>query len=111
MINKTGCDMVMVGRAALGNPWIFSEINQFLNSNAKFSAPSIEEKLKIMLSHVKSICENNGEKIGMMKARRHITFYIKGINDAASLRNKACKLETLSQLYDFTDEILKNINH
>lgn len=106
MLDKTGCDMVMVGRAALGNPWIFSEINQFLNSNTNYKTPNIEEKLKIMLSHVNSICENDGEKHGMMKARRHITFYIKGIPGAAAFRNKACKIETFAQLQSLSDEIL-----
>lgn len=106
MLDKTGCDMVMVGRAALGNPWIFSEINQFLNSKTNYKTPNIEEKLKIMLSHVNSICENDGEKHGMTKARRHITFYIKGIPGAAAFRNKACKIETFAQLQSLSDEIL-----
>ena len=106
MLNKTGCDMVMVGRAALGNPWIFSEINQFLNSAISYKEPNIEEKLKIMLSHVNSICKNDGEKHGMIKARRHITFYIKGIPDAAAFRNRACKVETFAQLQSLSDEIL-----
>lgn len=106
MINKTGCDMVMVGRAALGNPWIFTEINEFLKYGTNCNPPSIEEKISVMLSHIKSICNNNGEKYGMAKARRHIALYIKGIPGAAALRNEACKLETLSQLYDLSDKIL-----
>ena len=106
MLTKTGCDMIMVGRAALGNPWIFSEINQFLNSSSNYSPPGIEEKIKIMISHVQAICKNDGEKLGMMKARRHISFYIKGIKGAAAFRNTACKLETLNQLYDFAEQIL-----
>lgn len=108
MLNKTGCDMVMIGRAALGRPWIFSEINQFLNSNTKYKVPSIEKKLSIMIEHVSYICKNVGEKHGMMKARRHIIFYIKGIPHAASLRKTACKLETLAQLRKFSDGILNS---
>ena len=106
MIEKTACDMVMVGRAALGNPWIFAEINDFLNSGTSNTNISINEKLSVMLSHVKSICENNGEKNGMSKARRHLTFYIKGIPGAAAFRNEACRLETLSQVYELADKIL-----
>lgn len=106
MLDKTGCDMVMVGRAALGNPWIFAEINSFLGAVPTFEPPSIEEKLKIMYEHVAAICENDGEKHGMMKARRHIAFYIKGIPGAAAFRNQACKLETLAQLREFSEGIL-----
>lgn len=109
MLNKTGCDMVMVGRAALGNPWIFSEINQFLASQKLCGPPSIEEKLKVMCTHVASICHNDGEKYGMLKARRHIIFYIKGIPGAAAFRNKACKLETTAQLKSLSEEILSTI--
>lgn len=106
MLDKTGCDMIMVGRAALGNPWIFAEINQTLGVTDSSAQPGIEEKLKVMCEHVHAICKNNGEKHGMMKARRHITFYIKGIPGAASFRNQACKLETLAQLHDFSNQIL-----
>lgn len=106
MLDKTGCDMIMVGRAALGNPWIFAEINQTLGVTDNFAQPGIEEKIKIMCEHVHAICKNNGEKHGIMKARRHITFYIKGIPGAASFRNQACKLETLAQMHDFSNQIL-----
>ncbi len=106
MLDRTGCDMIMVGRAALGKPWIFDEINQFFNSNSSYMPPSLEEKIKVMLFHVNSICQNDGEKHGMMKARRHISFYIKGIPGAAAFRNRACKLETLAQLDEFSNEIL-----
>lgn len=105
MFEKTGCDMVMIGRAALGNPWIFAEINQYVGKNGEYKYPSIEKKLEIMLEHVQAICAADGEKHGMLKARRHVAYYIKGLPGAAAFRNKACKLETLAQL----DELVKNI--
>lgn len=106
MLNKTGCDMVMVGRAALGNPWIFTEINEYLRTGKIISQVKIDEKLSVMTSHIKSICENHGEKYGMAKARRHIALYIKGIPGAAAFRNEACKLETLSQFFELTNNIM-----
>ncbi len=109
MMNKTGCDMVMVGRAALGRPWIFSEINNFFDQKSKYKIPSFEEKLKIMVLHIESICQNYGEKLGMLKARRHITYYIKGFPSAASFRSIACKLETLKQFYEFADKIVNSL--
>ena len=106
MFDRTECDMIMVGRAALGNPWIFSEINQFLNTKTPYTPPSLEEKIAVMLNHVHSICKHNGEKHGMLKARRHIALYIKGIIGASKFRERACKLETLAQLHKFSEEIL-----
>lgn len=108
MLKKTGCDMVMVGRAALGNPWIFLEINQFLKNGEKYKKPTIEEKINIMKQHVISICNNDGEEQGILKSRRHIIFYIKGIVGAAAFRNRACRIENRKQLDDLCDEILRS---
>ena len=108
MLEKTGCDMVMIGRAALGNPWIFAEINQYVGKNGEYKYPSIEKKLEIMLEHVQAICAADGEKHGMLKARRHVAYYIKGLPGAAAFRNKACKLETLVQLEELVENIMKS---
>ena len=108
MFEKTGCDMVMVGRAALGNPWIFTEINQYAEKSGEYKYPSIEEKLEVMLEHVQAICAADGEKHGMLKARRHVAYYIKGLPGAAAFRNKACKLETLVQLEELVENIMKS---
>ena len=109
MIYKTGCDMVMVGRAALGNPFIFNEINEYLSSGKKLSTPNIEEKVDIMKQHVNSICQNKGERFGITQARRHIIMYVKGISNAAKLRDEACKLESLEDFNRFCDNILNSI--
>ncbi len=109
MICKTGCDMVMVGRAALGNPFIFNEINEYLSYKKKLSAPTIEEKVDIMKQHVNSICKNKGERFGITQARRHIIMYVKGLSNAAKLRDEACKLESLEDFSKFCDNILNSI--
>ncbi len=108
MLNRTGCDMVMVGRAALGNPWVFAEINHFLDpGNHPYTPPSIEEKLRVMRSHVGSICNNEGEILGIMRARRHIISYIRGIPFAAAFRDKASRVACLRDVEALADEILR----
>lgn len=109
MLRRTGCDMIMVGRAALGNPWVFSEINHFLDSgNHTYTPPSIEEKLRAMLFHVGSICRNEGENLGMMRARRHIISYIHGIPFAAAFRDRASRVTCMRDVELLAEEILNS---
>lgn len=105
MLNQTGCDLVMVGRGAFGNPFIFSEINAALN-NETFIEPTIKEKVDVMVEHILNICKYKGEHLGMKEARRHICMYLKGLSGAASFRNQACHLETIDQFLEFADNIL-----
>lgn len=106
MLSKTGCDMVMVGRAALGNPFIFKEINYLFNG-IPYAPPSLEDKITVMIKHIKLICKYKGELHGMKEARRHIACYVKGIPGAAAFRREIYSLESLAQLYDISEKILK----
>lgn len=106
MLSKTGCDMVMVGRATLGNPFIFKEINSLFNG-IPYAPPSLEDKITVMIKHIKLICKYKGEIHGMKEARRHIASYVKGIPGAASFRREIYSLESLAQLYDISEKILK----
>ena len=105
MFNETGCDGVMVARGALGNPWIFEEIIAALKSNGNnggYIKPSIEERLKTALTHVELLIENKGGRIGVNEARKHLSWYIKGMNGAASARNKINSMSEFRQ----TEEII-----
>ncbi len=106
MMEATGCDMVMIGRGALGNPWIFKEINEFFNNGKIIKSPSLTEITEVMLSHIQSICDHKGERIGIKEARKHIAWYIKGIKNAAHFRNKAMSLTNFDELKELIDEIL-----
>lgn len=105
MFKKTKCDYIMIGRAAIGKPFIFSEINCKLQGK-EYIYPSIEEKMNTMREHITNLCEQKGEYIGMKEARRHICMYIKGLKNAANFRNLACKLESLDQLEKFINKVL-----
>lgn len=98
MYDYTKCDLVMVGRGALGNPWVFSEINACFNGD-KFIKPTFEDKMQVMKKHIESLANNKGECVGMKEARAHIPHYFKGFSGAAKLRNDACRVSTLSDLY------------
>lgn len=105
MFQKTNCDYIMIGRAAIGNPFIFDEINCKLQGK-EYIYPSIKEKMNTMREHITNLCVQKGEYIGMKEARRHICMYIKGLKNAANFRNLACKLENLDQFERFISEVL-----
>lgn len=98
MYDYTGCDFVMVGRGALGNPFIFSQINSLLKDNKPIENPSLDIRLSVMKRHIERIVELNGEYIGIRKARKHVAYYIKGFKFAAELRSLAFNMESLDDL-------------
>lgn len=98
MFEYTKCDLLMVGRGALGNPWVFKNINDYFNLDKQVT-PTFEEKMLVMKKHIEKLAENKGEYVGMKEARAHIPHYFKGFSGAAKLRNDACRVSTLSDLY------------
>ncbi len=110
VLDYTGCDFVMIGRASLGNPWIFTQINAYLdNPGAVLYFPTIEEKLNTMVAQVAKMVEYKGEYIALRQARKLASGYFKGIRGAASLRNDAGKIETLDDLIRLKNKVLQSI--
>ena len=105
MYEQTGCDFVMIGRGALGNPWIFREINSLLGHDRPSLPVSGAERISVMLRHIRTLCEYKGEDIGMREARKHSAWYFKGMRDAASLRRKAGTLTTFDDLIELCRSI------
>ena len=107
VMDITGCDLVMIGRATLGNPWIFSQINTYLeNPNAKIHTPDLEERLGVMIEHIGKMVEYKGEHMAMLQARKLVVGYFKGMKGAAALRNEAGKIKTLDDLYELRQKAL-----
>lgn len=102
MLEETNCDMVMVGRGALGNPWIFSEINAWLDYTRPYLPIAPAEKISVMLRHIKKVCEYKGEAVAMREARKHAAWYLKGFKNAAALRNEAGSLTTYDDLIELS---------
>lgn len=106
MLDMTGCDFLMVGRGALGNPWIFQCINAYLNKEADFTEPTLEEKMDVMLRHIGTLCEYQGVRIGMREARKHAAWYIKGIRGAAAFRQEIGQLSTMDELKALAERVI-----
>lgn len=105
----TGCDYLMVGRGALGNPWVFREINEYFDKGIIIPPPTLEEKCDVLLRHISAVVAYKGEYVGMREARKHTAYYLKGFKNAAKLRNLAFSMETKEDLNNLIREI-KNSN-
>ncbi len=98
MYEQTGCDLVMVGRGALGRPWLFAQINAWLGHQRVIPDPPVSERMRIMLGHVEKLCAYKGDRVGMREARKHAAWYMKGIRGAAAMRREIGELTSLEQL-------------
>ena len=98
MLEYTGCDLVMIGRGALGAPWLFSQIEQFLKDGMMPPSPNLRWRMKVMAEHITLMCKLKGEYAGMREARKHAAWYMKGLIDAACLRSKASGLTHLKDI-------------
>ncbi len=106
MFEKTNCDLVMVGRGALGRPWVFSQINAYINNGVIIPEPPVSERMSVMLRHIRKLCEYKGDYLGMREARKHASWYIKGMRGAASFRNDIGKLEKMEQLEELAYKVV-----
>lgn len=106
MIEETNCDGIMVGRGALGRPWVFSQINAYLEHEVILPEPPVSERMRVMVKHIKRICEYKGERVGIREARKHAAWYIKGIKGAASYRQQVGMLESIEQLEELAYKIM-----
>ena len=113
MMGQTGCDYVMVGRGALGNPWIFKEyLRKHTEGAPPFQAPSAEEKAAMFLRHARLAAEDKGGRIAVLEMRKHAGWYFKGLPGAAKLRariNTLCSLEKLTEEVEAFAATLKQI--
>ena len=88
MMKQTGCDMVMVGRWAIGDPWLFGRIEHFLATGTLLGAPSARERVSMAVRHLRLSVENKGLPAGVREMRRHFAAYVKGIDGAAAFRRQ-----------------------
>lgn len=108
MFQETNVDAIMVGRAAIGNPWIFEEIINYLSEKEQREI-SPKEKLATMIEHINLEIEEKGEIIAIKEMRKHLAYYIKNMKDASKIREKINKIETKIELVDYLNEYFKNI--
>jgi len=104
MLKTTGCDAVMIGRAAMGYPWIFREIAGYLDTGELPPPPTLDEKIAIMLEHARMLIETYGEKRALLKMRHHVAWYSKGWPGAAKIRLRAYVMTTYAELTRLLDD-------
>ena len=107
MYAETGCDLVMVGRGALGRPWLFAQIAAAADGRDVPPDPALEEKMSIMRRHIVLLCRYKGDHIGMLEARKHVAWYIKGMPGAAKLRGLAGTLSSMDDLDRLIESVLR----
>jgi tRNA-dihydrouridine synthase B len=98
MLAETGCDMLMIGRGALGNPWIFRELDAAYKGLDIPPRPSDEERNAMMIRHLEMLCGLKGETVGVKEFRKYIMRYTKGVHGASAVRRKANDAVSLEEM-------------
>ena len=111
MYEETGVDFVMIGRGAQGRPWVFKQIAHYMQTGELLPDPILEEKMEILLRHIRLSCDYKGEKIGMREARKHAAWYFKGEYGSADFRRRAGQLCTYDDLQRLAEEMLNSRHH
>ena len=109
--NKYNVDGIMIGRAAIGNPWIFNQIKEYLTNGVSIKEPSIIEKADMALEHLKLSVDWKGSKLGILEMRRHYTNYFRGLPQIKKHRSELVQTENYDELVDIINEIKKMYEH
>ena len=110
MLEYTNCDAIMIGRGAQGNPWIFKEVSEYLKSGKILPPPSITERINTMLAHLDLLIKYKGERIGILEARKHMAWYLKGVHGGAPLRVEINKATTEVEMKNIIFSVAEKIN-
>ena len=108
MIDETGCDMVMIGRAARGNPWLMSRTLEFLRSGELQPEPSPVERLRVLIDHCTLSAKYDEERRAALKMRKHAAWYVKGLKNAALTRQKVNSAESGDQIIEICRQAEKD---
>jgi tRNA-dihydrouridine synthase B len=103
MFEYTGVDGIMIGRASIGNPWIFKKITHYLQTGEKIEI-SENQKLETIIKHIELEVEEKGERVGIPELRKHLACYIKSIPNASKTREKINSINTKDELIEFVKE-------
>ncbi len=109
VLNKTGCEGMMIGRAAQGNPWVFKEIIEYLRTGNKLSSPTDEEKIDFAVKHIRLAVDFYGEKQAVPLMRKHIAWYIKGMPYSTKVKNKVNHIFDKNELISLLREYQKEL--
>ena len=105
MFEETGCDAVMIGRGARGNPWIFSQVSRYLKDKTVLAPPTTKEICDMILRHAKMLIEAKGEYTGIREMRKHFAWYTAGMKHSAALRGRVNQVEHFEELEQLVDMV------
>ena len=108
VFRETGCDGVMIGRAAQGNPWIFRAFRSWLKDGTVLPPPTVAERGALILRHLDMLIQNKGDYIGVREMRKHATWYTKGMTGGGGLRDAFNRAETRSDFQTIVETMIKN---
>lgn len=111
MLEETGCDAVMIGRGAQGNPWIFRRTVEYLRTGQLLPEPTFEQRVSAIIEHMNMITKLKGEAIGVKEMRKHAAWYLKGIPGSAKVKAEIFKLTTIAEVEHILSEYLNYINN
>ena len=106
MLEETHCDGVMVGRAALGNPWVMEQMVAYIEEGREIEDPTYEQKIQQCLEHAARLMELYGEKVAIREMRGHAPWYIKGLKSASHVKNKLSRVNTYDELVEILNDYL-----
>ncbi len=109
MLNYTGCQAVMVGRAAQGNPWIFRQIARYLTNGILIPDPSPEERVEMCMRHLDLLMLDKDERVAVHEMRKHAAWYLKGLPRVAHVRNRIMQMNTRDELVGALNEFIADI--
>lgn len=105
MISHTGCDGIMIGRGAMGNPWLFCEIIAALEGK-EYTSPSYEEKIELALWQLSTMIRERGERAGFAEGKKHMAWYVNGMRGSAAARNEIMCAESSARVKEIFDRLL-----
>jgi len=108
--NRYGIDGIMIGRAAIGNPWVFNEIKHFIKTGAMLTAPDIQQRVDVIKSHLYKSVEWKGEALGILEMRCHYTNYLKGFPNIKEFRSQLVLLKTVKEIEEVLQQMIYYYN-
>ena len=106
MLDETGVDSLMIGRGSLGNPYIFDEIKNLLTGKT-YTPPTISQKIEDALTHIRMLCAEKGEDVGVAESRKHISHYTKGLRSSATARQRLNFATSLDEIQEILSTLAK----
>lgn len=107
LYEQTGCDLIMIGRGALGSPWIFESVNAFLQDGILLPEPTVEQRMDVLCRQIEWAAALKGERVALLEARKHASWYMRNLRGAAVFRGEAGTLCTLADLRNLCYRVIK----